>query len=225
MVWQDRLWSMTVNFASMTRKNLYYSIFFIALALGFYFIITAVVPGLGKKRIKPISYVRPFSFTNQDGNTVTLKDVAGKVYVAEFFFTTCPGICPDMNNHMRLVYDEFKDENDFRILAHTSDPDNDTPAQLKYYADSMKVNTAKWIFLTGRKDSLYKTARISYTLDDPANNLKSIDDQFIHTQFWALVDKNGNVTKIYDALKESEVKRMIKDIKKLLKKKYEPSAA
>jgi protein SCO1 len=209
----------------MSRKNLYYSIFFVALALGFYFIITAVVPGLGKKRIKPISYVRPFSFTNQDGNIVTQKDMAGKVYVAEFFFTTCPGICPDMNNHMRMVYEEFKDENDFRILAHTSDPDNDTPAQLKYYADSMKVNTAKWIFLTGRKDSLYKTARISYTLDDPANNLKSIDDQFIHTQFWALVDKNGNVTKIYDALKESEVKRMIKDIRKLLKKKYEPSAA
>ena len=126
---------------------------------------------------------------------------------------------------MRLVYDEFKDEPDFRILAHTSDPDNDTPAQLKYYSDSMKVNTAKWIFLTGSKDSLYKTARISYTLDDPANNVKSIEDQFIHTQFWALVDKNGNVTKIYDALKESEVKRMIKDIKKLLKKKYEPSAA
>jgi protein SCO1/2 len=80
----------------------------------------------------------------------------------------------------------------------------------------MKVNTSRWIFLTGRKDSLYTTARISYTIDDPANNLNSIEDDFLHTQFWALVDKNGDVKKIYDGLKEAEVKQLIKDIKKLL---------
>lgn len=209
----------------MSRKNLYYTIFFVALALGFYFIITAVVPELGKKRIPPISYVRPFSFTNQDGRIVTEKDVAGKVYAVEFFFTSCQGICPSMNNNMKLVYERFKDEKDFLILAHTSDPDTDSPAQLKQYADSLGINTSRWVFLTGRKDSLYNMARVSYTLDDPANNFKSIDDQFIHSQFWALVDKNGDVKKIYDGLKESEVNRMIKDIKKLLKKKYEPSGS
>ncbi len=209
----------------MSKKRLYYIIFFVALALGFYFIITTIVPELGRKRIPPISYVRPFSFTNQDGKTVTEKDVAGKVYVAEFFFTTCPGICPNMNNNMKLVYEQFKDEKDFLILAHTSDPDTDSPDQLKHYADSLGVNTTRWVFLTGRKDSLYNTARVSYTLDDPSNNLKSIDDQFIHSQFWALVDKNGDVKKIYDGLKESEVNRMIREIKKLLKKKYEPSGS
>ena len=81
----------------------------------------------------------------------------------------------------------------------------------------MGVNTSQWIFLTGRKDSLYNMARISYTIDDPANNLKNIEDDFLHTQFWALVDKNGDVKKIYDGLKESEVNELIKDANKLLK--------
>jgi protein SCO1/2 len=164
----------------------------------------------------PVSYVRPFSFVNQDGKRFTDKDMLGKVYVAEYFFTTCKGICPRMNNNMKTVYEEFKNEKDFFILSHTSDPDIDNPAVLKRYADSLGINTSKWIFLTGRKDSLYTTARISYTIDDPANNLKSIDDDFLHTQFWALVDKNGDVRKIYDGIKENEVKQMIADIKKLL---------
>ena len=87
---------------------------------------------------------------------------------------------------------------------------------LKRYADSLGVNTAKWIFLTGRKDSLYTAARVSYTIDDPANNLKNIDDDFLHTQFWALV-KNGEVKKVYDGLKQSEINAMIKEIERTLK--------
>lgn len=171
-----------------------------------------------------MSYVRPFAFTDQDGKQLTDKDVAGKVYVAEYFFTTCPGICPDMNNNMRKVYEKFKDENDFLILSHTCDPETDSVPRMKRYADSMKVDTKKWIFLTGRKDSLYNAARVSYTIDDPANNLVSIDDQFIHSQFWALVDKNGDVIKIYDGLKDSEVKELIKDARRLLKEKIKKPA-
>jgi len=203
----------------MSKKKIFYTAFFIFLALGFYFILTTINPEMGRKRIPPISYVRPFSFVNQDGTTITNKDVEGKVYVVEFFFTTCPGICPDMNENMRQVYERYKDEPDFLILAHTSDPDNDSATSLKSYADSMKVNTSKWVFLTGRKDSLYTMARVSYTIDDPANNLKSIEDDFLHTQFWALVDRKGNVRKIYDGLKQSEVRTLIKDIKRLLKDK------
>ena len=81
----------------------------------------------------------------------------------------------------------------------------------------MQVNTKQWLFLTGRKDSLYNTARYSYLLDDPKNNLTKIEDQFMHTQFWALVDKNGQVRKIYDGLKDKEVAEAIKDIDVLLK--------
>lgn len=203
----------------MSKKKMFYIGFFIVLALVFYFTLTLIIPGFGKVKSPRISFVQPFSFTNQDGKTVTEKDVAGKVFVAEFFFTHCDGICPIMNNNMRLVYNQFKNDSNFLILSHTSDPERDSVMQMKHYADSMKVDTRKWIFLTGRKDSLYKAARISYTIDDPKNNLKNIDDQFVHSQFWALVDKNGDVRKVFEGIKESEVKSLIKDAKRLLKEK------
>lgn len=202
----------------MTRKKLFYIGFFVVLVLGFYFTLTQLIPGFGKKKIDPVSYLRPFAFTNQDGKRVTERDVSGKVFVAEYFFTSCKGICPKMNNNMKLVYEALKDEKDFLILSHTCDPETDSSAQLKKYSDSLAVNTDRWWFLTGRKDSLYNMARISYTIDDPANNLKNIDDDFLHTQFWALVDRNGDVKKIYDGLKGNEVKMLIRDAKKLLKK-------
>ncbi len=201
----------------MSQKKLFYLGFFVVLAVGFYFALTLIIPDFAKRKVAPVSFVKPFSFINQDGQTVTEKDVAGKVYVAEYFFTTCKTICPIMNKYMRLVYDEFKNEKDFLILSHTCDPKTDSVPQMKKYADSLGVDTKKWLFLTGRKDSLYNTARISYTIDDPANNLKSIEDDFLHTQFWALVDKNGDVRKIYDGIKESEVRELMKDAAKLLK--------
>lgn len=203
----------------ISKKTFFYTSFFIVLAVVFYLALITINPQIGKKRIPPISFVRPFSFTNQDGEIITEKNVAGKIYVAEYFFTTCKGICPKMNNNMKLVYERFKDDNNFLILSHTCDPETDSAAQLKKYADSMAVNTRQWLFLTGRKDSLYTMARISYTIDDPANNLKNIDDDFLHTQFWALVDGNGDVRKIYDGLKGSEVRQLIKDAERLLKEK------
>ena len=196
---------------------MFYTGFFIILAVAFYFILVQVIPGFNKKGVAPISYVRPFTFMDEEGQPFTEKNVAGKVFVAEYFFTTCKGICPKMNNNMKMVYEAFKDNPDFLIVSHTCDPETDSVTQMKKYADSLGVNTKKWVFLTGRKDSLYNMARISYTIDDPANNLKSIEDDFLHTQFWALVDKNGNVKKVYDGLKESEVKELIKDANKLLK--------
>lgn len=196
----------------MSRKLIYYAIFFVILAIGFYFIISSLIPGYNNRKLEPISHVAAFEFTNQDGKPFSNKEVEGKVYVAAFFFTTCPGICPMMMNNMKKVYEKFKDNPQFLILSYTSDPKTDTAARLKVYADSMRVNTNKWIFLTGRKDSLYNMARLSYTVDDPKNNLKNANDDFLHTQFWALVDKKGNVLKIYDSLKPSEVEMLISDI-------------
>lgn len=201
----------------MSKKNWIYIGFFAVLVVGFYFALMALVPDLAKKRVPPISYVRPFAFTNQYGQPFTEKEVAGKVYVAEYFFTTCKSICPVMNTNMKKVFDEFKGEKNFLILSHSSTPDIDSVSLLRKYADSMGVNNANWVFLTGRKDSLYQTARISYAIDDPNNNVKDIKDDFLHTQFWALVDKNGDVRKIYDGLKPSEVKMLISDIKEMLK--------
>jgi len=196
----------------MSKKAAFYIVFFIALITIFFLIVRPWI-----KKNDTISVVQPFAFVNQDGQMVTDKDVEGKVYVAEYFFTTCRGVCPRLNTNLRKVYDRFKDEKDFLILSHTSDPETDSAGQLKKYADSLGVNTSKWIFLTGRKDSLYTTARISYTIDDPANNLKNIEDDFLHTQYWALVNRNGEVKKVYDGLKESEISAMIKEIEKTLK--------
>ena len=197
----------------MTKKQGLYTAFFVGLVIIFYLVISPWI-----SRNDTISVVMPFAFLNQDGKVVTNKDVEGKVYVAEYFFTTCKGICPKMNSNMRKVYEAFKDEKDFLILSHTCMPEVDSVPILKKYADSMKVNTNQWIFLTGRKDSLYNMARVSYTIDDPVNNLKTVADDFLHTQFWALVNKEGKVKKIYDGLKDGEVEALIRQIKRQLKK-------
>ena len=202
----------------MTKKRVFYFIFFTILVVGFYFTMTSLIPQLAKPVIPPIGTVKEFSFTNQDGVKVTEKDMANKVTVVEFFFTTCKGICPRMNKNLRTIYDQFKTENDFLILSHTCDPAIDTVAQLKKYADSMAVDTKKWMFLTGNKDSLYHMARHSYKIDDPKNDLNSIEDDFLHTQFMAIVNKKGDIVKIYDGLKKDEIKEMKSEIENLLKK-------
>lgn len=203
----------------MSKKAVFYILFFSALVVGFYFAIKSVIPDYAEVKLPVISYVQPFSFSRQDGKTVTERDVSGKVYVAEYFFTTCKGICPKMNTNMKKIYDEYKNENDFLILSHTVDPDTDSVGRMRQYADSMQVNSEKWWFLTGPKDSLYTTARLSYVLDDPKNNNEKIEDQFIHTQFFALVDKSGRVRKIYDGLKNDELAELSEDIKAVLNEK------
>ena len=201
----------------MRRKTVFYIIFFLFLVLAFYAVLINVIPGFTKSKLPPISYVQPFSFTNQDGKKVTQRDIEGKVYVANYFFTTCRSICPRMNNEVKKIYEHFKTDNDFFILSHTSDPGTDSAARLKWYADSIGVTTKNWIFLTGRKDSLYRQARLSYKIDDPNNNVQSIDEDFLHTQFLALVNKKGEVVKIYDGLKRAEISDLIKDAERLLK--------
>ncbi len=198
------------------NKRVFYIVFFAGLAVAFYFIIAKVAPGFTEGNLPPIGRVQPFIFTNQNGKQITEKNLTGKVVVASYFFTTCRGICPEMNGNLKKVYEQFKNEKDFLLLSHTSDPEIDSVPVIKRYADSIGANPANWIFLTGRKDSLYTMARLSYAIDDPANNLKSIDDDFLHTQYWALVNKKGEVRKIYDGLKNNEVSDLIDDIKKLL---------
>jgi len=125
-----------------------------------------------------------------------------------------------MNNNMKKIYEAYKDEPDFLILSHTCNPKQDSVATIKRFADSMQVDGRKWIFLTGRKDSLYNMARFSYGIDDPKNQVADINDDFMHSQFFALVDKQGIVRgQVYDGLKEDELKKLKKDIKSLLEEK------
>jgi len=201
------------------KKFLFLTGFFILLFVGFYFALGQIIPGFGSPTLPVLSYVPSFSFDNQQGRRVTDKDLTGKVYVAEYFFTTCRGICPKMNTNMKKLAGDYAGEPDFRILSYTVDPETDSVGRMKHYADSVGADPQRWYFLTGRKDSLYHLARTGYMLDDPKNNATNINEQFLHTQFVALVDKSGRVRKIYDGLKKDELDELEKDIATLLKEK------
>lgn len=207
----------------MNKKKLVgYITFFLVLAAAF---LLAVFWGTDnwKTKLPELSAVQPFSFTTQQGQSFTERDMQGKVCVVNYFFTTCKGICPRMNGNMKKVYETYKANPDFLIVSHTSDPETDSAEVLQQYAGKMGVTGDQWVFLTGRKDSLYLQARKSYLLDDPANNVKSLDDQFLHTQFFALVDRQGKVRgQIYDGLKAQDIQQLKTDIEALLK---EPAAA
>ena len=206
----------------MKKKALVYIVFFTVLVAAFLVFVFAG-NDYGKSTSPVIRYVKPFSFTTQDNKIFTQKDMAGKVCAVNFFFTSCKGVCPIMNNNLDKVYNDFKNEKDFLIVSHSCDPETDSAARLKHYADSMKVYGSKWIFLTGRKDSLYLAARNSYLIDDPNNNVGNINDQFLHSQFVALVDKFGNVRgQVYDALKPDDLKLLEQNIKTLLKETEPP---
>ena len=201
----------------MSKKTVFYLVFFAALVIIFY-VVMINITNIAEEKLPPLNTVRPFTFIRQDGKQVTEKDVAGKTYIAEYFFTTCKGICPKMNKNMQKVYLELKNEKDFMVLSHTVDPETDSVPVMKRYADSIGASINNWWFLTGTKENLYKAARESYLLDDPQNSSKNITEQFIHTQFFALVDKGGQVRGIYDGLKKDEVDQLVTDTKLLLSK-------
>ena len=206
----------------MKKKLIFYSIFFVGLVGMFYFLLS-FTKGFFDVKLPVMSYVQNFSFTDQNGKDVTQQNFDGKVYVTNYFFTTCKGICPKMNGNMKGVYDMFKNDKNFAILSHTSMPETDSVPLLKAYQEKMvgseQTNNAKWYFVTGDKDSLYKMARQSYLLDNAKNNSINIAEAFIHTQFFSLVDKYGRVRGIYDGLKPDEIARMEKDIENLMKEK------
>lgn len=185
-----------------------------------FWIMLSSTKGFFDIKLPVMTYVQPFSFTDQNGKEVTEETFDGKVYVAEYFFTTCKGICPKMNANMQIVYEKYKDEKDFAILSHTSMPETDSVPVMKDYEERILGKnphfTAPWYFVTGSKDSLYKMARQSYLLDSDDNNYTNIEDEFIHTQFFALIDKQKRVRGVYDGLQADEIIRLNKDIQGLL---------
>lgn len=207
-------------FRYMSKKLWFYLGFFVFLMLAFYL---AIFWGtdLWRKKLPTMNEVKEFAFVNQLGDTITNNNVAGKVQVVEFFFTTCTGICPKMNTNMAVIAKDFADEEDFMILSHTVDPEKDSVARLKHYADSMKIDPAKWMMLTGTKEKLYEAARKSYLLDDQHDNTEPMADQFIHTQLFALVDRSGKVRGIYDGLDKKELVKLNEDINLILKERYD----
>lgn len=146
------------------------------------------IPGVDGNNRK----VPPFSFTNQDGKTITEKDYEGKVYLVEFFFTTCPTICPPMNRNLVEIQNHFADyETDFGVASFTITPQIDTPEVLKAYADKYGITNPNWNFMTGDQEVIYKLANEGFYLYTAQN--QEVEGGFEHSGNFALIDKQGYI--------------------------------
>ncbi len=155
-----------------------------------------------------------FNFINQDSSSLTDKDFAGKVYVADFFFTSCPSICPTMHRNMLKVYKQFTGIDDVKILSHSIDTRYDVPSRLKKYAAKLGVSGDKWEFVTGEKDSIYNIAKTSYLA--AVGEDKSAPGGYMHQGWFILVDKEKHLRGAYDGTNSAEVDKLIGDIQLLL---------
>ncbi len=199
----------------MSKKAIVYLMFFAVLFAVFYGVLMYTTD-FAKVKLPVLNTVQPFSFLKQDSSMVSQQETQGRVYVAEYFFTSCKGICPKMNKNMKAIYEKFKTDSNFLVISHTVNPEVDSLPVMRHYADSMGANSKNWWFVTGSKEALYKAARESYMLDDPKNNSKNIDEQFLHTQFFTLVDRLGRVRGVYDGIKKDEIEQLIHDISELI---------
>ena len=170
----------------------------------------------GKTTVDTIYKTIPtFRYVNQYGDSITNKNLDDKIYVADFFFTTCPSICPVMARNMLNVYNIYKSTGDVKILSYTIDPQHDSVPILKKYADKLNVNGNMWLFLQGRKDQTYmlgKSYLVSIEEKNPAG-------EYIHDGYFILVDKQKRIRGMYMGTKPEEVAKLVEDIK-TLKEEY-----
>ncbi len=152
-----------------------------------------------------------FSFINQNADVITNKTYEGKIYVADFFFTTCSGICPKLTENMNILQETYIKDTDVMLLSHTVMPWKDTVELLKVYEVNNGVNSDKWHLVTGDKDELYNIARKGYFADEDFTETQDKDD-FIHTENFILVDKNGYIRGVYNGTLEIDVERLKRHI-------------
>lgn len=158
--------------------------------------------------------IADFSFVNQDSTMVTNDTFADKIYVSDFFFTSCPTICPIMKAQMLRVYDTFTNNPEVMLLSHTIDPEYDTVALLKDYADRLEVTSEKWHFVTGDKEKIYEIGQRSYLVTVQEDQFQP--GGYLHSGAFILVDKDRRIRGIYDGTKPDQVDRLINDIQILL---------
>ena len=167
----------------------------------------------GKEQIDTIYHtISPFSFVNQDNKTVTEADFKDKIYVVDFFFTSCPTICPKMKQQLLRVYEKFEKNDNVLILSHSIDTKNDTVAVLKDYAARLKVKSPKWQFVTGKKEDIYKMAQ-NYLA--AAQEDKEAEGGYTHSGYLALIDKQKRIRGLYDGTKPESIDKLLLDIEKL----------
>lgn len=204
-------------------KYSYVGISFIILVFGIW-VVNTLINRFQEPNMATTGAVPEFSFTNHHGKTITNEHYKGKVYVVEFFFTTCPTICPIMNKNMKKVQDAFYGNPDFGIASITIDPGNDTPEVLKTYAENYGATHPHWHFLTGNKDAIYRLSNVGFKLYSAED--ETAEGGFEHSGLFALIDKEGNIRSRYDdfgnpmiyynGLEDTEIQMLIEDIKKLL---------
>ena len=159
-----------------------------------------------------IHQVADFSLTNQAGKIVNQKEMAGKIYVASFFFTSCPSVCPNSFANLKKVQAAFVDDSEVFILSHSVQPEVDTVERLSEYADARAVDLRTWYLLTGDKAQLYQLARQSYFADEDLGPAKGPED-FLHSEKLVLVDSHRRLRGVYNATVPIEVRKLIEDIK------------
>ena len=159
-------------------------------------------------------YIADFDLINQEGEAFSSRSVSKKIWVVEYFFASCMGICPIMNEQMKRIQSAYYSDTNVVILSFTVDPENDTPKVLKEYANAHESVDGKWFFLTGNKESIYKLARKSFFLLKPAEakNQGDVGSDFIHTNNFVLIDENKQIRGYYDGTNRNEVDELIEDI-------------
>ncbi|EDM42873.1 hypothetical protein SCB49_11272 [unidentified eubacterium SCB49] len=168
----------------------------------------------GSKEEQDFHKIPDFNLVNQLGETVTQQTFDDKIYVTDFFFTICPGICPQMTDNMHKLQSEFKDDADVLLLSHSVMPSTDTVSALKEYAKVHDVIDNKWHLVTGDKNEIYELGRDHYFVENDLGVPKSIDD-FLHTENFLLIDKSKHIRGIYNGLNRASMAQLITDIKAL----------
>ena len=163
--------------------------------------------------------IEDFAFVDQDSNLVTEETVADKIYVADFFFTTCPSICPKMSQQMVRLHDEFLADSNVVLLSHTLDPEYDSVAVLKRYADGLGVKSDKWHLVTGAEDSIYHMALKNYMVS--AMQDEDAPGGVMHSGAFVLVDRDRHIRGYYDGTQPVEVDRLMKDVRRLADQEME----
>ncbi len=157
--------------------------------------------------------IAPFEFLDQDSTIITNATFNNQVYVADFFFTSCPTICPVMKQQMLRVYQAYENDPEVAIISHTIDPTHDTVALLKDFAQKLGVSSSKWHFVTGDKDEIYDLGEQSYMV--VANEDEEAPGGYIHSGAFLLIDKKGRIRGVYDGTVAEQVDVLINDIKRL----------
>jgi len=208
------------------KKNAYIIIAFIILIFGIW-ALPKIIANFSKEKLVKFEKVPPFEFTNQNGKTISNKNFDNKVYVVEFFFTTCPTICPKMNANMVKIQNEFFGNPNFGIASFSIDPNHDTPEVLKAYAAKKGATLKNWHFMTGDKEEIYTFSNDGFKLYVGEN--AEVEGGFEHSGLFALIDKNGfirsrkmingeieNPIKFYDGLDAKQIQWIKEDIALLL---------